>query len=413
MWRDHTFVIALDGSIVGSEGFGSLAVEVAVLHNLGIRLLLSHGIGGPLADEAERLGRRISDAKGEGPVDDATLDLAVGVNGRVQHLLLQALTQNRIRCAVPNAVRSTERGIIRGVDQALAGKVDRVDGASLRAMLQQGTVPVLGPIAFDRDGRARRLNSDELASSLAVAMEASKLIFLQPHAGLTLRGEFQLNLSVEALEQRLAKDPDCLDEVVRSKAHWAIKTIRAGVPRAHLLDARLPDALLTEIFSTVGVGTMIHANPYAEIRPARRADARAIHRLTKIGAKGEALRHRTQEEIERSAASHFVYEIDGTIVGSGRLAPIEDDPEALELMSLYVQPAYSGRGIGRALVYWASDRAKERGALRLYAASTQTSPFFTQVCGFEEAGSRAPRSLQDRTLREGRNGRVLIRKLDP
>lgn len=411
MWRDHTFVVALDGAIVDGQGLGSIAVEVAVLHNLGIRLVLSYGIGGPMAEEARRAELSITDAKGEGPVDPATLGLAVRINGQVQHHLLQALTQNRIPCAVPNAVRATERGVIGGVDQALAGKVDRVDGEALRALLQQGMVPVLGPIAFDRDGQALRLNSDELASGLAVAMGASKLIFLQPHTGLTLRGEFQLNLSVEELEQRLAQDPGCIDEAVGSKGRWAIKTIRAGVPRAHLLDARLPDALLTEIFSTVGVGTMIHANPYAEIRPAQKVDARAIHRLTKVGAKDEALRRRTQEEIERAAPSYFVYEIDGTIVGCGRLAPIDEAPGALELMSLYVQPTYGGRGIGRALVEWASDRAREKGAERLFAASTQTAPFFTRVCGFEEAGAEAPNSVRARIVRESRNGRVLMRRL--
>lgn len=409
MWRDHTFVVALDGALIDEDAFGALMMELAVLHNLGIRLVLGFGIGGPLAAEARHRGIRISDDRCEGPVDAATLELAVQVSGVVQHRIVQAMTQNRIRCAVPNAVRATERGVIKGVDQLEAGKVDKVDAPLVRGLLQDGVVPILPPIAFNRHGRPLRLNSDELASSMATTLGASKLIFMQPHPGLTIRGAFQLNLSVEELERRMSEDPEGVDPEVRSKTLCAIRTVRAGVPRAHLLDARLPDALLTEIFSTVGIGTMVHANPYARIRQARPSDVPGIVRLTKAGVKEETLRRRSKAEVERAIDEYFVYEIDETLVGCCRLSPVDGHPDASELMSVYVQRAYGGRGIGRALVEGAVEAARDRGNAKVFALSTQTTPFFVEVCGFSEiAREEAPTALRSRTQQDGRASKVVV-----
>ncbi|MGF1508997.1 MAG: amino-acid N-acetyltransferase [Myxococcota bacterium] len=413
MWRDHTFVVAIDGRVILDDGFAAVMVELAVLHNLGIRLVVVFGIGGPLQRRAETLGVPLTDVRGEGPVDDRTLELAVDTSGSVLHLLVQALSQNRVRCAAPNAIRATERGVIKGVDQIHGGRVDRVDHELLRNLMAQQIVPILGPMAFTRDGRPLRLNSDELAASVAETLSASKLVFLMAYPGLTLEGIFQLNLSIEELEAVLLARPHALDEEVRSRASFAIRTIKSGVPRAHLLDARIPDALLTEIFSTVGVGTMIHANPYAQVRRARRSDVGALHQLTKTGIKDETLRTRTRAEIEASFPEYFVYEIDQTIMGCCRLSPLGSKAErSAELMSVFVHRFYGRRGIGRALVEAALDAARTAGFDTVYAVSTQAAPFFVEVCGFQELeGPATPSALLQRTVQEARRGRILMRDL--
>jgi amino-acid N-acetyltransferase len=410
MWRDHTFVVALDGAVFEEDNFAPLLVELAVLHNLGIRLVLVFGISEPLRRRARERGVELTDLRGDRPVDAPTLDLAIETAGVLQHQLVRGASLNGMRCAVASAVRATERGILGGVDHGLAGKVDRVDLGFLSGLLDQRVVPILGPIAFGRDGQPRRLNSDELASAVAEQLSASKLIFMMTHPGLTFRGEFQLNLSVELLEQRVADDPEIVDEVVRSKATWAVRTIRRGVPRAHLLDVRLPDALLTEIFSTVGVGTMIHANPYAQIRPARPADASSIHRLTKSGVKDETLRVRSRDEVERQISEYVVYEIDESIVGCCRLSPLDSTGgDQAELASVFVHHAYAGRGLGRALVAFALESAKTRGYAAVYALTTQTAPFFVDVCGFREVDhAQAPPELVRRAT--GRQSRIFVRR---
>src|SRR5690606_33450641 len=108
--------------------------------------------------------------------------------------------------------------------------------------------------------------SDLLASALARELGASKLIYLTSNPGITLRGEFVINVPVEEIRTLLAQDPQAIDAGVRSKARHAVATIDAGTPRVHIIDGRIDDGLLTEIFSKVGIGTMIHGNEYQQIR---------------------------------------------------------------------------------------------------------------------------------------------------
>ncbi|MDP0499251.1 MAG: amino-acid N-acetyltransferase [Verrucomicrobiota bacterium JB022] len=410
-WRGHVFIIAIDGAVIQDDNLHHLVLELAVMHNLGIRIVITHGIGEPLRRTAEERGLAITDYRGEGPTDDATLELAIEVAGLLEHRLVRGLTQNGLRCANANAVRATERGLLKGVDQLNSGKVDRIDKQMIRTMIDNDIVPVLSPIAFDRDGWPYRLNSDHLASALALELQASKLIFLTLYPGLSVRGEFQLNVSVQEVRELLDREPEAIDEPVRSKALHAVKTIEAGTPRAHLIDARIPDGLLTEIFSKVGIGSMIHANPYAQIRRARSGDVDSIHRLTLIGVREESLRLRTREELEDHIDDYRVYEIDDSIIGCCRLSPLEDGKSA-EIASVFVHPIYQGRHIGRAMVEYAIEEARKTGLERVYALSTQTSAYFTKILGFAETEpTEIPSSLQTRTADANRRSRVLVRHL--
>jgi amino-acid N-acetyltransferase len=411
LWRNHTFVLALDGSVVESDSFTNLMLELAVLRNLGIRLVVVFGIGAQLARLGAERGISITDARGYGPTDRATLDLAVEASGRVQHAVMQGLTQMGLQVAAPNAVRSTERGVLKGVDQLCAGKVDRIDTEFLHHLMAKEIVPVVGPISFNRDGQPLRLNSDLLASRIAIELRASKLMFLLPHAGLSIRGKFCLNIPVDAVRQLLENEPEAIDEEVRSKAQYAVETIEAGVPRAHLIDCRIHDGVLTEVFSKVGIGSMIHSNPYAQIRRAKRKDAGPIRILTKGGVRDESLRARTREEIEAAIEQYYVYDIDESIIACFRLTPLPET-DFLELGSVFVQGAYQGRSIGKTLVEYAVTEATRLEKRRLYALSTQAAPFFKKVCGFTEGTEDdLPPSLAETLRKSGRNSRIYYRDL--
>ena len=226
-----------------------------------------------------------------------------------------------------------------------------------------------------------------------------------------MRGEFQLNVSVQEVRKLLDEDPSAIDEAVRSKAMHAVKTIEAGTPRAHLIDARIPDGLLTEIFSKVGIGSMIHANPYAQIRVATSSDVDSIHRLTLVGVKEESLRPRSRDELEDHVEQYRVYEIDESIIGCCRLIPLEDGQSA-EIASVFVHPIYQGRNIGRSMVEYATEEARKAGLARVYALSTQTSAYFTKVLGFAETEpEEVLESLRSRTADTTRRSRVLVKHL--
>ncbi len=410
-WRNHTFVIAVDGAAVDGEAFGNLMLEIAVLHNLGIRLVLCHGIGLQLERLGAGRGVAVSDARGYGPTDGPTLELAVAAAGEVTHRIMRGLTQHGLRCSTTNAVRGTERGIIKGVDQQFAGKVERVDTTVLTTLMEREIIPVISPLIYTRHGTALRINSDLLASDLAIALRASKVVFLLPCPGLTVKGEFRLNMAVQEVRALLDNSPGDIDAEVRSKAVHAVRTIEGGTPRAHIIDCRIHDGLLLEIFSKVGIGSMIHSNPYARIRQARRADTGPIFNLTKAAVRNEELRPRTREAIEAEIGDYFVYEIDESVIACFRLTALKA-AGACELGSVFVHPAYQARKIGQTLVEFALDKADKAGFKAVFALTTQAIPFFKNVCGFRDAAAEeTPKHLRATAANAGRNSRVLVHDL--
>lgn len=411
-FQDHIFVIALDGSIVASENFQNILLDVAVLRSLGIKVVIVHGIGRQLQELSQMRGIPISDRDGAGVTDAPTLDLSIRAAGRVTHLVLEELTQNGLKAALTNAVRGAPLGILRGVDHQFTGKVDRVDRDFLLHLISAQIVPVVNPIAFDRDGRPLRVNSDLLAAELAEALQATKIIYFSPHQGLEIDGRFRRQISVEQLRAVTQQKIDSINEPMRSKAVHAIKAIETGTPRVHLLDGNIYDGLLNEIFSNEGVGTLIHGNEYQQIRKATRRDVRAIYNLTRQAVKREELVPRTQQAVEKSIDHFYVYEIDENIIACVSLTFHPGSPKSPEIGSLYVMPFYHHRGIGRKMVDFACKTAAERGATQVIALSTQAYSFFTSVCGFEDADkSLLPEARLKAYEDSGRNSKILVRKL--
>ncbi len=413
LFRGETFVIAVDGSVVADAGFRSLLTDLAVLHSLNIRLVLVHGVGQQIRTLSTERDLPITDAYGDGPTDEATLQLALDAGGQVLAALQAGFTERGIPCALPNAVRLTERGIIRGTDYQRSGRVEKVEGALLSQLLAAGTTPILSPVAADRSGRLLRANADEVAAAVATKLGASKLIFLTSHTGLVVHGERLTNLPVDQLEPLLAGEATGMEPQVQGKARAALVALRGGTPRVHILDGRVRGGLLTEIFDKVGLGTMIHSNDYEQIRPAGPADAEAILQLVREGMRGDALRARGAEELAGEIADYFLYEIDGGLVACAALHP-QADGRSAELASVFVHPSYQGRGIGSRLVGFAEKRASELGLDRLYALSTQSSPFFREACGFTETDAATlPEPLRGLHATACRGSRVLTKSLFP
>ncbi len=411
-YHGQIFILAIDGAVVADENFGNILLDVAVLRSLGIKVVIVHGIGRQIEELAASRKVPVTDSVGTGVTDANTLDLAVRAAGRVTHLVIEDLTQNNLKAALTNAVRAAPLGIIRGVDHQFTGRVDRVDRDFLLQLIASGVVPVVNPIAYDRDGRPLRVNSDLLAAELAEALQATKIIFFTPHAGLEIDGKFQHQISVDALRKVVAEKPDAINEPMRSKAVHAVKAIETGTPRVHLLDGRQMDFLLTEIFSNEGVGTLIHGNEYQQIRQAARKDARTIHNLTRFAVRREELLYRTQQAIEKNIEHFYVFEIDENLIACVSLTLFPDQPALAEVGSLYVMPFYNHRGIGKKMVEFACLKAKEAGATSVLALSTQAYSFFTSVCDFSEADKDAlPESRLKAYEDSGRNSKILLKRL--
>lgn len=414
MFRDHIFVLAMDGSIIEHENFANTITDIAVLRSLNIKVVLVHGIGEQLRQLAEQRGITPSNVYGEGVTNADTLALARETTGLVSQTIIEALTHAGLKTAVTNTVRATEVGVIRGTDQQFTGKVDKLDTTVLKILLEQDIVPLLTPILCDREGHSLRINSDLLAAETAIALGASKLIFLTTSPGLVIDGNVKVNIPLGELTAFFReKRSHSIAERLRSKAQHAIRALENGVARAHILDGRVTGGLLTEIFDKVGLGTMIHANDYEQIRPARKKDAQAIYNITKQGVRNETLVQRTRTHIEQHIEEYFVSEIDESVIGCACLRPTTDK-RRMEIGSVYVQPFYHGRGVGKKLVEYAVIKATQARATRLYALTTQSHAFFHDICGFQDGTLEdLPGQRREDLENSGRNSRVLFKDLCP
>jgi len=411
-FQGQIFVLAIDGAIVADENFGNLLVDIAVLRSLGIKVVLVHGIGEQIVELSTTRKIAITNADGTGVTDAATLDLAIRASSRVSHLILEGLTQNTLKCAITNAVRALSIGILKGVDQQFTGKVDRIDKDFITHLVEADIIPIIQPIGYGPDGRSLRINSDLLAAEVAEALHASKIIYLTPQAGLEINGEIKRDIAVDALRAVLKDHPEQLNELSHSKAVHAVRAIETGVPRVHIVDGRTFDGLINEIFSSEGVGSLIYANDYQQIRKATKRDVRFLYNLTRHAVKREELLHRTQQAIEKNIDQFYVFEIDENIIACVTLYFYPDKPQLAEIGSLYVLPFYHNRGVGRKMVDFACMRAKEKGVSTILALSTQSYSFFITALGFEETEKTALPEARLKSYEEsGRNPKVLVKKL--
>jgi amino-acid N-acetyltransferase len=302
-------------------------------------------------------------------------------------------------------------GIIHGQDQLFTGRVERVDTEMLQGLLVQGIVPVIPPLGFDGDGKTYRVNSDAAALEVAKALGAIKLIYITTHDGLVVQGELIQQILVADLDALLAQHKDSFGELL-SKAQHASAACRAGVPRVHIINGRIDEALLAEVFSNEGVGTLVYANEYQQIRRALKKDIRAILTLTKNSVDSEELVKRTRPMLEKTIGDFYIFETDKNPVACVALHILDQNKG--ELACLYVSPSHENQGIGRKLMAFTENKARELGLTELITLSTQAFTYFQSKAGFNEGTPEdLPPGRREKYEQSGRNSKILVKKLVP
>lgn len=410
-FRDKTFILSVDGAIVTDENFANLLLDVAVLRSLNIRVVLVHGISAQLRALAQEQGVQPSDLDGSGVTDEATLRLALMAANRLTHEILEGLSANDLRAAATNAIVAHPMGIRHGVDHLFTGRVERVDAELLQTLLGHDIIPVIPPLGFDGDGRTYRVNSDSVALAVAQALRAVKLMFITASEGLYWRGQLIRQMMVGELEALLEKHGGDFAPQSLSKARHAAAACRSGVQRVHIINGREDEGLLAEVFSNEGIGTLIYADEYQQIRPARKKDVRAILALTRQAVQSEELVRRTRANIEKSLGDFYIFEIDQNPVACVALHAWPEYGKG-ELACLYVSPSHENQGIGRKLIQFVENKAREAGLNELFALSTQAFTYFQSKAGFAEGTpDDLPPARREKYEQSGRNSKILVKKL--
>ncbi|HYV30725.1 MAG TPA: amino-acid N-acetyltransferase, partial [Candidatus Binatia bacterium] len=367
-FREKTFIIAIDGAIVTDENFANIVLDVAVLRSLNIRVVIVHGASAQIEALAAQQGVKASNLDGSGITDGETLDLALTAANRVAHEILEGLSANDLRAVTTNGIVAHPLGILHGVDHLFTGKVERVDVDLFQSLLAQGILPVVPPLGFDGDGKTYRLNSDHAAVALAEALKATKVIFITTSDGVFAEGQLIRQMLASDLERILAsKKNDILPEML-SKAIHAAAACRAGIPRVHIINGRVDEGLLAEVFSNEGIGTLIYANEYEQIRRAMKKDIRNLLLLTKNSVANEELIKRTRVTFEKQLGDYYIFEIDKNPVACVALH-VYPEQNTGEMAYLYVNPSHENQGIGRKLLQFVESKARELGLTELIALS--------------------------------------------
>lgn len=410
-FRDKTFVIGVDGAIVTDENFANLLLDIAVLRSLNIQVVLVHGAAWQIRVLAKERDLTPSDLDGSGPVDAATLELALTAANRLTHEVLEGLSANGLRGVSTNAVTAHPRGILEGVDFQQAGKVERIDTAHLQSLLEQGAIPVMPPLGFDGRGGTYRLNSDDLARLAAEELQATKLIYVTTQDGFFHDGELIRQIQNTDMERFLEEAPGGFQPEQLAKAANAVAACQSGIPRVHVINGQVHEGLLAEVFSNTGIGSLVYTNEYREIRSAQKGDVSAILALTRGAVDSAELVERSRADIEALLGDYHLYEIDGNPVACISLTVFLEE-QVGEIGSLCVSTAHENQGIGGRLVQYATKLAQEQGLGKLFALSTQTFAWFQSRAGFQEGKLLdLPRSRREACEQSGRKSRIIVKQI--
>ena len=414
----RTFVIAFGGEVVEDERFLALIHDINLLASLGVRLVLVHGARPQIDARLKQLNHRASYAQGLRITDDVALSCAKEASGKmrveIEALLSLGLPNSPmagsdIRVASGNFVTAKPLGVRGGVDLVHTGEVRKVDVVGISDRLDHNELVLLSALGYSPTGEIFNLALEDVAASTAIALNAEKLIFLMDKPGVVTgrRAELRHELTCSQAEKLLARQ-GVLSGDVTLYLPRAVTACRAGVKRAHLISRHADGALLLELFTRRGVGTMVTQDPLEKLRPARIDDIGGILRLLEpLEAEGTLVK-RGRDLLEMEVDRFFVLEHDRVVIGCAAL--YQYDEGMAELAGLAVHPDHRRAGAGERLLLAIEARAKQRKVKRLFVLTTRTSHWFIER-GFNPAPVTAlPRRKQD-LYNYQRRSQVLVKRL--
>lgn len=406
-FRGKTFVIAFGGELVADGDFVQLAHDVNLLNSLGVRLVLIHGVRPQVEARLTEKGTAICYVNGLRVTDDTALacvkEAAGTVRVEIEALLSLGLANTPmagagIRVASGNFVTAQPLGVRDGTDLLHTGEVRKIDAAAIRRRLDQHDIVLLSPIGYSPTGEIFNLSLEDVATQAAIELAADKLIFLMDTEGVPGKGRSILNaLTVNEARQVLEKWAHSktrkLPEDVGYYLPCAITACTRGVKRAHLISRHRDGALLSELFTREGVGTLITPAPLETLRPATIDDVGGILGLIEPLERDGVLVRRSRELLEMEVERFLVLESDGVIAGCAALYPFPEE-QAAELACLAVSPDFRGRGFGDLLLDASEKNGKKSGFKRLFVLTTRTEHWFEERGFVDSSPDKLPHSKQ-------------------
>ena len=423
-YHGKTFVVAITGELIAAGKLSSFAQDLAILHAMGIKLVLVHGFRPQVNEQLRSKGHEARYSHGLRITDAVALDSAQEAAGQLRFEIEAAFSQGLPNTPMANAIvrvvsgnflTARPVGVVDGVDFIHSGVVRKVDGATIRRAIDIGALVLLSPFGFSPTGEAFNLTMEDVATSTAIALQADKLLFITEVPGIhenlaDTESPIDTELALADAEKLLAAlpRPDKPNDPAFYLRH-CVKACRGGVERSHILPFATDGALLMEVFTHDGIGTMVVDEKLESLREADSDDIGGVLQLIEPFEQDGTLVKRSRTEIERDIGLYTVIEHDGVIFGCAALYPYPEAKTA-EMAALTVSPQVQSQGDGERILKRVEQRARSMGLDSIFVLTTRTMHWFIKR-GFVQVDPDWLPEARKRKYNWDRRSQVLVKKL--
>jgi amino-acid N-acetyltransferase len=427
MHRGKTFVVGMAGEAVAAGKLPHIAQDIALIQSMGVRVVLVHGFRPQVNEQLRAKGHEARYSHGMRITDEVALDCAQEAAGQLRYEIEAAFSQglpntpmagSTVRVISGNFITARPVGILDGVDFQHSGVVRKVDVAGIARTLDAGAMVLLSPFGFSPTGEAFNLTMEEVATSVAIALQADKLLFISEIAGVRVKplepegddNPIDTELPLAAAEQLLASLPDPQQPTDTAfYLQHCVKACKGGVERSHIIPFATDGSLLLEVYVHDGIGTMIVDEKLEELREATSDDVGGILQLIEPFEKDGTLVKRNRTEIERDAGNYTVLEHDGVIFACAALYPYAEAKTG-EMAALTVSPQSQGQGDGEKILKRVEQRARAMGLESIFVLTTRTMHWFLKR-GFVQVDPEWLPEARKRKYSWDRRSMVFVKRL--
>lgn len=423
-YRGKTFVVGMTGEGIAAGKLSAFIQDLAILHAMGIQLVLVHGFRPQVSEQLKAKGHPERFSHGQRITDALALDCAQEAAGQLRFEIEAAFSQGlpntpmanaTLRVVSGNFLTARPVGIVDGVDFMHTGVVRKVDAVAIRKAIDTGAVVLLSPFGFSPTGEAFNLTMEDVATSTAIALRADKLLFVTEVPGVReVAGDedsaIDTELALADAERLLAALPTPTQPTdVTFYLRHCVKACREGVERSHILPFAVDGALLQEVYTHDGIGTMVVDEKLESLREANSDDVGGILQLIEPFERDGTMVRRERTEIERDIGNYTVIEHDGVIFGCAALYPYPEAHTA-ELAALTVSPQVQSQGDGERIMKRIEQRAKAMGLSSIFVLTTRTMHWFIKR-GFKPVEADWLPEARKRKYNWDRRSQVLVKHL--
>ena len=425
--RGKTFVVAVAGEAIAAGKLQSIAQDLALIQSMGVKVVLVHGFRPQVNEQLKAKGHAARYSHGMRITDEVALDCAQEAAGQLRYEIEAAfsmglpntpMANSTVRVISGNFITARPVGVLDGVDFRHSGMVRKVDVAGIRRTLDHGAMVLLSPFGFSPTGEAFNLTMEEVATSVAIALQSDKLMFLTEIPGIRIQpgqpesedNPIDTELPLATAERLLAELPNPQQPTDTAfYLQHCVKACKAGVERSHILPFAVDGALLLEVYVHDGIGTMVIDEKLESLREATPDDVGGILQLIEPFEQDGTLVKRDRNEIERDIGNYSLIEHDGVIFACAALYPYPEGRTG-EMAALTVSPQSQGQGDGEKILKRIEHRARAMGLDSIFVLTTRTMHWFLKR-GFVQVEPDWLPDARKRKYNWDRKSMVFVKKL--